>query len=127
MARSLVDELIDEAKSTELDRAMLLKVKGAIIQWAVQRFNQKEFSNNRKIELSAQINHQHTHQLTHDQKRRIAESWLLSQTNDVPLIEAETTGPNIPMRTVSDEEQREIPNRKAPAEPKRKIKSDDDW
>ena len=73
MARSLVDQLIDEAKETEPDKALLLKVRGSIIQWAVSRFNPKEFSDSRRIELKGEITHRHTHELALEQKRRIAE------------------------------------------------------
>jgi len=124
MARSLADELLDEVKEATPDKALLLKVKGAIIQWAVQRFNLKEFSDSRRLELKAEINHRHTHNLTVDQKRRIAESWLLSQS-DKPLIEAQTTGPDLPVQTISDPSPREIPQRKAPAESKRKALEED--
>ena len=89
MARTLLDDLIDEAKKTEPDRALLLKTKGAILQWAIARFNPREFSDTRKLELKAEVNHKHSHELTPDQKAKIATAWMLSQQNDLPVIESE--------------------------------------
>lgn len=128
-AVSLLNELLDETKDIEPNKALAMRVRSDLVKWFASKMNPMQFGDNRKIELSAQVNHQHTHNLTVDQKRRIAESWLLSQTNDVPLIQAETTGPDIPVRTVSDQSPREIPSKKAleAPKPKRKIKSDDDW
>lgn len=124
MARSLVDQLLDEAKETEPDKAMLLKVRGGIIQWAVSRFNPKEFSDSRRIELKGEITHRHTHELAPEQKRRIAESWLISQQPDTLGITAETTGPDLQGVLVVEPEQREIPKRKKVAVKKPPIEVD---
>ena len=128
MAESLVDNLLLETKKIEKDQALAAKVRASIIQWYSGKVHPVQFGDSRRLELKAEINHTHSHNLTVDQKRRIAESWLLSQS-DKPLIEAETTGPDLPVQTVADSNNREIPRRKAleAPKPKRKIKSDDDW
>jgi hypothetical protein len=117
MARSLVDQLIDESEKAEPDRAMLLKVRGGIIQWVAARLNPVEFSDSRRIELRGEVTHCHTHELAVEQKRRIAESWLISQSpDDTPGIIAETSGPALlesaGVRETADTQSREIPKRK---------------
>lgn len=119
MCVSLVDNMLDQMESTEKEEALLLKVKAGICQWVASRYNSEQFSDKRTLQVNGAVEHRHTHQLTVDQKRRIAESWLLSKS-DKPLIEAQTTGPDLPVQTVSDEEQREIPRRKAMEAPRRK-------
>lgn len=123
MARSLVDQLLDEAKETEPDKAMLLKVRGGIIQWAVSRFCPKEFGDNRRIELKGEITHRHTHELAPEQKKRIAESWLISQQEkDLPLLTAETSGPDREIGViVQEEEPKEFPKRKKAVAEKPKV------
>ncbi len=129
MARTLLDSLLDEAKTVEPERALLLKTKAGIIQWAISRFNPKEFSDSKRIELQGQINHVHTHQLPDEQKRRIAEAWLMSkQMDDSPGIVSETTGPDLVGVSTVDEPTRELPKRKKAALPKAKASDDgDNW
>lgn len=119
MARSLTDELIDDTKAAKPEEALLLKVKGNILQWAISRFNPREFGDTKRLELSGQIDHRHTHELTVEQKQRIAESWLMSQqANGVKLITAETSGPDLPViegvavREICETEQGVRPQRK---------------
>ena len=127
MALTLVDRMINESES--INDPLALKVRSQILQWVAARFNPKSFSDSKRLELSGQINHTHTHQLTEDQKRRIAESWLLSQTNDVPAIEGEIIADDEGVETISDQSPREIPQRKALEAPKRKKRAvnPDDW
>lgn len=114
MARTLLDDLIDEAKKTEPDRALLLKTKGAIMQWAIARFNPREFSDSRRIELKGEISHKHSHELSSGQKQRIATSWLMSQQNELPVIEAEPVKllESDGVGEICETEQREVPKRK---------------
>ena len=90
MARTLVDQLLDSAKAATSDEALLLKVRASVIQWVVSRYNQKEFSDSRRIELKAEIHQRVSHELAPEQKQRIAESWMLSQQKALPVIEGET-------------------------------------
>ena len=125
LAQQLVDEMIDNARTLTPDMAITEKVRSQIYQWASARFAPAQFSDTRRLELSGQINHTHTHQLTEDQKRRIAESWLMSR-QEAPAIEAETTGPDLPslenegVSTVADADVREIPPRQQKEVSKRK-------
>ena len=125
MADSLVDDLLLDTKDIKNDEAMAKKVRASVVQWYVGKINPTQYGDTRRVELSGQINHTHTHQLTEDQKRRIAESWLMSR-QEAPAIEAETTGPNLPalehegVITVADGAVREIPPRKQLEASKRK-------
>jgi transposase-like protein len=126
MAKTLLDNLIDEARQTEPERALLLKTKGAIFQWAIARFNPSEFSDSRRIELKGEISHKHSHELSSGQKQRIAESWLMSQQNELPVIEGETI-PALESDDVGEicaTHQREVPKRKRTA-PIQKQRSDE--
>lgn len=128
MARSLADELIDDMKEATPDKALLMKVKASVYQWAIARFNPKEFSDSKRLEISAQIDHKHVHELSVDQRKRIAESWLMSQSDNAPLIEAITTGPDLPVEIVADKVEREIPRKvKAPQQQKKKQVDDNKW
>ncbi len=124
-ARSLLDELLDEAKAAEPERALLLKTKSAIFTWAIARFNPREFSDSRKIKLEAEVTHTHVHELQPDQRRRIAESWILSKEPELPLLTAETTGPDLEgVSVVRESDQREIPKRKKVVKQKPAVDAD---
>lgn len=117
-ARSLLDELLDEAKAAEPERALLLKTKSAIFTWAIARFNPREFSDSRKIKLEAEVNVRHVHELPIEQRRKIAEAWLASQIEDDTagrVIEHDDTDNGV---SIVEEPEREIPKRrKSPALP----------
>ena len=125
MSDSLVDDLLIDTRDIKNDEAIAKKVKASVVQWYVGKINPTQYGDTRRVELSGQINHTHTHQLTEDQKRRIAESWLMSR-QEVPALEAETTGPNLPalehegVSTVTDASVREIPPRQQKEVSKRK-------
>ena len=130
MCISLIDNMLDQAEKAEKDEALLLKVKSGVYQWVAARYNADQFSDKRTLQVNGAVQHTHSQQLTVDQKRRIAESWMLSQ-QEMPVIEAETSGPDLPAVEASPES-RELPKRKAPEapeapKPKRKPKADDDW
>lgn len=126
MAVSLVEDMIEGVKGLENDKALAARVQADVIKWVASKFNPQEFSDIKRIELKGEINHHHTHDLAPEQKRRIAESWLISQEQDsslTPAITAETTGPDIPalegvaVREICETEQGERPKRKRSAQP----------
>lgn len=124
MAVSLVEDMIDGLKGLENDKALAARVQADVIKWVASKFNPQEFSDIKRIELKGEINHHHTHDLAIEQKRRIAESWLISQEQDVslPAITAETSGPDLPalegaaVREICETEQGERPKRKRSAQ-----------
>ena len=113
MAETLVDNLLLETRSIAKDEALAAKVRASIVQWYSSKVNPIQYGDNRRIELKGEISHKHTHELSEGQRRRIAESWLLSREADLPLIEATTSGPDRePGVSVSEPEQRELPRKK---------------
>jgi hypothetical protein len=113
MCVSLIDNMLDQAESTEKDEALLLKVKSGIYQWVASKYNSEQFSDKRTVQVNGSLEHRHSHELATDQKRRIAESWLISQQEpESPLIEATTTGPNVPGVSVQLDEPPELPKKK---------------
>ena len=129
-AASLVDEMVEEAKESDTEKALLLKVKAQIYQWTAQRYNPKEFSDSRRIELKGEVNHRHVHELSDAQKQRIAESWLLSQSPDNHLIEHEPIDeiPAIESGVSVIEEPNEKPKKKkALSSPVKRKREADDW
>jgi hypothetical protein len=126
MCVSLVDNMMDQAETAEKDEALLLKVKAGIYQWVAARYNADQFSDKRTVQVNGSIQHTHSHELSVDQRRRIAESWLMSR-QDAPALEATTTGPDLPgVETVSNNE-RELPPKRKLAQPKKKAADDDGW
>lgn len=129
MARSLVDQLIDESEKAEPDRAMLLKVRGGIIQWVAARLNPVEFSDSRRIELRGEVTHKHTHELSPEQKKRIAESWIISQleTDCLPGAVVSTIEPDWPSigPVVGESEPSAAPRKKKALVKSKPVKADD--
>jgi TusA-related sulfurtransferase len=125
MARTLVDKLIVETESLSNENALAARVRSDVVKWVASKFNPAEFSDLKRIELKGEVNHKHTHELAIEQKRRIAESWLISQEQDsaLPAITAETTGPDLPalegvaVHEICEGEQGERPKRKRSAQP----------
>ncbi len=115
-ARTLVDKLIEETEGLENDRALAVRVRADVIRWVAQRYNPQQFSDSKRIELSGEVNHTHIHQLAPAQRRRIAEAWLMSQTDDdTPGITSETTGPALPamaLEAVGDRDNGVLPTRR---------------
>lgn len=120
MTRTLVDKLVAETESLKSEDALAARVRSDVVKWVASRLNPEEFSDIKRIELKGEINHKHTHELAPEQKRRIAESWLISQEQDVslPAITAETSGPDLPalegvaVHEICETEQGERPKRK---------------
>lgn len=124
MARTLVDKLVTETETLKSEDALAARVRSDVVKWVAARFNPEEFSDIKRIELKGEINHQHTHELAIEQKRRIAESWLISQEQDSLLpatVAAETTGPDLPaleggaVREICESEQGVHPKHKRSA------------
>ena len=127
MCVSLIDNMLDQTESTEKEEALLLKVKSGIYQWVASRYNADQFSEKRTVQVNGAIDHKHTHDLSVEQRRRIAESWMMSQGDDVGLlIEGEVTEePGV--STVNDESERLLPKRKKASLPKPKSDDGDNW
>lgn len=131
MAVSLVEDMIEGVKGLENDKALAARVQADVIKWVASKFNPQEFSDIKRIELKGEVNHRHTHELAIEQKRRIAESWLISQEQDVslPAITAETSGPDLPalegvaVHEICETEQGLRPKRKRSAQPQSATKS----
>jgi hypothetical protein len=126
MCVSLIDNMLDQTESAEKEEALLLKVKSGVYQWVAARYNADQFSDKRTLQLNGSIEHRHSHELLPEQKRRIAESWLMSQQNDLPVIESETV-PALEIagvREICETTVREVPKRKRTAPLVKK--SDDD-
>jgi hypothetical protein len=126
MAETLVDNLLLETRTIAKDEALAAKVRASIVQWYSSKVNPAQYGDNRRIELKGEISHTHSHELSESQRRRIAESWILSKEPELPLLTAETTGPDLEgVSVVCESEQREIPKRKAAAiKPKAAIEAD---
>ena len=127
MAQSLVDEMLDESRTLEPDKAMVGKVRAQVFQWVASRYS-AQFADSKRIELKGEISHKHSHELSEGQRRRIAESWLISREADTPLIEATTSGPDLEtgVSVQLEEPTRERPRRKAAISMKPKV-PDDGW
>lgn len=78
-ANGLVERTLDEADS-ETDPAMaaLLRVKSDSRRWAAARFAPETFGETKRLEVSGEVRHAHVHDLAPEQRRRIAEEWLMS-------------------------------------------------
>lgn len=125
MTRSMVDKLVIETETLKSEDALAARVKSDVVKWVAARLNPEEFSDLKRIELKGEVNHKHTHELLPEQKRRIAESWLVSQDQNetLPPITAETTGPDLPalegvaVQEICEGEQGERPKRKRSTQP----------
>ncbi len=129
MARSLLDELLDETRTAEPDRALLLKVKSNVLTWAIARFNPKEFSDSRKIQLQGEISVKHVHELSESQRQRIAESWLMSRQavdDSAGRIIEHEPATDIPALADDESETRVIPKRRRAVLPAKPAASSDD-
>ena len=130
-ATSLISQLVDEFQDNLTnENALAARTKSDLYRWIAARQNPAEFSDVKKIELRGEINHRHTHELAPDQKRRIAESWLISQQEaEAPLLlMVETTGPDRePGVIVQEEEAKEFPKKKKAVTTKPKVIESADW
>jgi hypothetical protein len=82
MSITLIDSLMDQSEKAEKDEALLLKTRAGIYQWIASKYHSDQFSDKRTLQVNGTVQHQHTHQLSVDQRRRIAESWLMSQSDN---------------------------------------------
>lgn len=120
-AASLINELIDETKELNNDRALAMRVRSDLLKWYAARVAPAEFGEVKRIELKGEVTHKHIHELADHQKRKIAEAWLMSQAEDSQGITSETTGPNLPalesvaVREIQEGEQGIVPKRKRTA------------
>ena len=97
-AKTLVDRMLDETADLKNDQALAARVRSDVIKWVASRYAPSQFSDSRRLELKAEILHTHSHELSESQRRRIAESWLISREAEVPLLidaESTTSGPDI--------------------------------
>ena len=123
-AASLINELIDETKELQNDRALAMRVRSDLLKWYAARVAPTEFGEVKRVELKGEITHTHIHDLADHQKRKIAEAWLLSQVEDSPAISVETTGPDLPalegvaVREIQDGDKGIVPERKRTAAPR---------
>lgn len=135
-ATSLISQLVDEFQANLTnENALAARTKSDLFRWIAARANPGSFGDTKRIELSGEVNHKHTHELSPAQKRRIAESWLISQ-EDSPGITAQTTGPaqggptpssleSVAVREICEGEQGERPKRKRAVQPTPAIEVDE--
>lgn len=134
-AKTLVDSLLSESEDLQNDRALAVRVRSEIVKWVAARFAPSTFGDVRRVELKGEIKHTHVHDLAPEQRRRIAESWIMSQQdeNDGLLIEGQVVQdkPETGVQVVADEQNRVIPTRRKLAVQesgrRRKEESADQW
>jgi hypothetical protein len=132
-ARTLVDRMLDETADLKNDQALAARVRSDVIKWVASRYAPSQFSDSKRIELRGEVRHLHTHELAPEQKRRIAESWLISQDQeDTPGISAETSGPDVQVLEAAGVavEEKELPKKRKAVQPKNKKhteKNDNEW
>lgn len=129
MAKTLIDKLVDESEAIDADNVLAAKVRADILRWVATRYAPSQFADSKRIELAGEVHHRHSHELTDIQKKKIAESWLMSR-QELPALSVETSGPNLDeleQRGVQPlPEERELPRRKVVAS-KVKRRNEDDW
>lgn len=134
-ASSLLNQLIDEVSTLQNDQALAARVRSDLIKWYASKVSPSEYGDVKRLELSGEIKHRHVHDLAPEQRRRIAESWLLSTQEDGVLIEGQVESQTLPALehagvSIQQEPTREIPRRVKPAEQKKKkvaASEDLDW
>jgi hypothetical protein len=125
MAQSLVDEMLIDARTLDPTTAIVGKVKAQIYQWTAARYAPDIFSDTRRVELKGEVSHKHTHELQAEQKRRIAEAWILSSGQEETVVIPDQTGarslltvgtqePDKGVMTIQPVEERLIPGRVDP-------------
>src|SRR5574343_794471 len=96
LAGALVDGVLIEveaAKSESDSRVLVNKQK--IVAWASAALDNEMWGAKKAYEFGGQIKMQHTHELTVEQRERIAQAWLMARDNSLPkgkatvVIEAE--------------------------------------
>ena len=96
LASALVDGVLIEtaAVKSESDSRVLVN-KQKIVAWASAALDNEMWGAKKAYEFGGQIKMQHTHELTVEQRERIAQAWLMARDNSLPkgkatvVIEAE--------------------------------------
>ena len=96
LAGALVDGVLIETQDIESEsQSRIVLNKSKIVQWAAGALDNEMWGAKRAIEFGGQIKMQHTHELTVEQRERIAQAWLMARDNSLPkgkatvVIEAE--------------------------------------
>lgn len=133
-AKSIVDKLYDESEHIDPSEALAKKVRAQIVQWSAARYAPAVFADSKRIELKGQIDHRHVLELPQEQRRRIAEAWLVSSGQEETIVIPDETGrrPAIVyepgdleaagVSTVAEGQDRIIPGRAKVADPTRRKK-----
>lgn len=96
LAGALVDGVLIEVEAvkSESDSRVLMN-KQKIVAWASAALDNEMWGAKKAYEFGGQIKMQHTHELTVEQRERIAQAWLMARDNSLPkgkatvVIEAE--------------------------------------
>ena len=96
LAGALVDGVLIEVEAvkSESDSRVLVN-KQKIVAWASAALDNEMWGAKKAYEFGGQIKMQHTHELTVEQRERIAQAWLMARDNSLPkgkatvVIEAE--------------------------------------
>lgn len=96
LASALVDGVLIETESVknESDSRVLVN-KQKIVAWASAALDNEMWGTKKAYDFGGQIKMQHTHELTVEQRERIAQAWLMARDNSLPkgkatvVIEAE--------------------------------------
>src|SRR5574343_1062313 len=96
VAGALVDGVLIEVEAVknESDSRILVN-KQKIVAWASAALDNEMWGAKKAYEFGGQIKMQHTHELTVEQRERIAQAWLMARDNSLPkgkatvVIEAE--------------------------------------
>lgn len=98
-ATSLVEQMMEEVAAEERpEQVGLTRLKMETKRWVASKFNPQAFGDTRKIDITGEIKHTHSLSLTEEQKKRIAQEWMMADNNKKePILitgTAETTGPD---------------------------------
>lgn len=96
LAGALVDGVLIETQGIENEsQSRVVLNKSKIVQWAAGSLDNEMWGAKKAYEFGGQIKMQHTHELTVEQRERIAQAWLMARDNSLPkgkatvVIEAE--------------------------------------
>src|SRR5574343_1372692 len=85
LAGALVDGVLIEVEAvkSESDSRVLVN-KQKIVAWASAALDNEMWGAKKAYEFGGQIKMQHTHELTVEQRERIAQAWLMARDNSLP-------------------------------------------
>lgn len=96
LAGALVDGVLIETQGIENEsQSRVVLNKSKIVQWAAGSLDNEMWGAKKAYEFGGQIKMQHIHELTVEQRERIAQAWLMARDNSLPkgkatvVIEAE--------------------------------------